>query len=215
MPKSKIKIDNLRLRVNVLNFDDVLVNSLKKRGIIYNYERVKYDTALWDQPANILVMRGNESRVNAGLFAFRLSTELNASGLPTAPKKKIAKSIYPSITNFNIYVNGEKLFEEDLSTANDFKLHLHEAMGNFLDWDDGSLITAANYSCANTMTTFANTPLFYIFIDFSKMGFNTGLDLRSDVIEVRSTAASATANLYLDYWLYHSVVADILEKIRW
>ena len=88
--------------------------------------------------------------------------------------------------------------------------YLKELYGMHQDTDCGSIITRASYSTAtDTNAIFASCPQFYVGMDLTSSGMNSGLDLTNSRLVFR-TQSDATANLYCQLFVWYSLVIQVM-----
>lgn len=198
---------NAKMYPMTLDYINRLKAKAKKGELIYNFENVYLQNVPWSQTSNSLSINYKLTSANAFLGQFYISTELNTNG-----KVDIQKSVYTTPTAVQIQVGTEFYPRQALASPEELLHALQDTFNVLDDVNSSSLITRANYTCANADATIAATPLFYIGINL-KAGdsINTGVDLNNSPLIFKTTDAGVS-NCYIRYWLYHACIVKVIDE---
>ena len=123
----RLHFSNLKLCVRQITMSAGWRQKYLAKPIVYNYERVHYQTKVWTESTNQMTITKDCGSANMLLLRFRLASELN-----TATVKNLAKSIYPSanpFTKISLTHGGQEIPQTPLSCYADTYDHLMRTFG--------------------------------------------------------------------------------------
>jgi hypothetical protein len=201
----KLQFTNLRMNCRLIPMtQDFILECLKlaREGkFLYNYENIYVENQPWANANNSFQINFPVKSAHNILARFYLSGDVNAQN-----KKYLAKSQYlTGLTSIQLQHGTESIPTNQIDNPFTAHKYLQECFGMDKDTDCSSLITRANYVAADSNDV--DAPQFWVALDLTTQGLNTGLDLGQSRLVFR-TVNTAIPNLYCQLFMYYAVVVQ-------
>ena len=204
----KFTIQNLRLNCRLIPMTADYIQELRKQAargqLLYNTEGLYVENQSWAQANNSFQINLPMKSVHSLLARFYLSGDVS-----TQTKKYLGKSQYlTAFTSIQLQHGSDAYPTNAIDNPFTAYKYLQELFNIHNDTDSANLITRANYVAADSNGV--DAPQFYVGIDLTSGGMNTGLDL-SNSRAVFRTINTAVSNLYCQVFVWYSQVIQVFS----
>ena len=171
----KFTIQNLRLNCRMIPMTHDYIMELKKQAskgqLLYNTEGLYVENQSWAQANNSFQINFPMKSAHSFLARFYLSGDV-----ATQNKKYLGKSQYlTAFTSIQLQHGSDHYPTNAIDNPFTAYKYLQELFNIHADTDSANLITRANFVAADSNGV--DAPQFYVGLDLTSGGMNTGLDL--------------------------------------
>ena len=202
----RLSITNLKLNCRLIPMTADYIQELRKKAasgqLLYNTEGTYVENIIWNQANNSFQINFPMKSAHSFLARFYLSGDVN-----TQNKKYLGKSQYlTAFTSIQLQHGSDAYPTNAIDNPFTAYKYLQELFNIHNDTDSANLITRTNYVAADSNGV--DAPQFWIGMDLTSGGMNTGLDLSNSRLVFR-TINTAVSNLYCQMFVFYSQVIQV------